>query len=796
MPCSVIIKGKRKIVKNKTSVLSKSVLELVSQNDYKPMKLRAIAAKVKLPRDLFSVLEEVVEKLISEKKLKWGKSNRIELAHRESSSGKDSRKRLQGILRKVSSGNGYVTLLDAKPGDRDQDVFVQSNDLSDAQSGDEVIIYLTKYTKSSGQRCGRVAEVVKRATTRFVGSYFEEQDQGYVFLDGNDFEEAVWIGDIQSRQVEPDDIVVIDMVKFPTSQTVGEAVLVEVLGPRGETGVDTLAIIHEFGLPTEFSEEALAQAQQQAADFDETDFQDRLDLTLDTVVTIDPVDARDFDDAISLVQTDDKHWHLGVHIADVSHFVQPNTPLDVEALRRGTSVYLPTKVIPMLPEILSNGLASLQQDRIRFVKSVFIEFTEEGIPVDTRFANSVVKVKQRFSYEQAMEFLDDPEKQQGQLDEKVYHLLLNMQKLARKLRKRRFSQGALELNMPETRLKFDTHGKVSGAFVAENDESHQIIEEFMLAANVAVARGLTSRGVHYLRRTHGVPAADKMKIFGDFVESLGLELPKNRSRFDLQHLLDQTAGTPLERAVHYAFLRSLKQAEYSPAEEGHYALAAEDYCHFTSPIRRYPDLTVHRIVDRLLIRGEKYKGESYEKIQQTATHCCDTSRRAERAERDLTKLKLLEYMEQRVGEEFEAVITGVERFGIFSQALEVPAEGMTHISSLEKVDKFDFEREAHCLIGRRTGIRLQLGARILIKVAHVDISRRLLNFSLEKVFKTASTKSEGARKATKKRPGSNAASDSSHKSKSRSKTKSKPKGKSGTGKKSTHSKKSKRDTRK
>ncbi len=746
------------------------ILKAVSQKGYKPVKARALAGVLNLPKKKFSEFETVLEQLVDERKLKRGKFNRIEVRSAEK-----SRSSLRGILRRVSSGNGYVTLLDSKTTSRDNDVFVQRNDLGDAQSGDEVLVHLLSRTKSGGQRCGRVIEVVSRSTTRFVGSYFEEQGQGYVFIDGNDFEEAVWLGDVQTDQIEEDDMVLVEMVKFPKHTSVGEAVLVEVLGPRGATGVDTLTIIHEFGLPTDFSPASIEQASQQAADFDETDFQGRLDLTLDTIITIDPKEARDFDDAISLVQTDNGHWHLGVHIADVSHFVQPNTPLDEEALKRGTSVYLPTKVIPMLPEVLSNGLASLQQDRIRFVKSVFIEFNKEGIPVDTRFSNSVIKVKQRFHYKQVMDFLEAPEKQKGDLDDKVYQLLLDIQKLAKKLRGRRFSAGALELNMPETRLKFNKQGKVSGAYITENDESHQIIEEFMLAANIAVARELTSRGVHFLRRVHAAPATDKAKLFGEFVESLGLELSKHPSRFEFQKILDQTAGTPLERAVHYALLRSLKQAEYTPEVEGHYALAVEDYCHFTSPIRRYPDLTVHRIVDRLLIRGDQYQGESIEKILQIATHCNDTSRRAERAERDLTKLKLLEYMEQRIGEEFDGIITGVERFGIFCQLKQVPAEGITHISSLEKIDKFDFERETHCLTGKRTGIRLQLGSQVRIKVASVDLGRRVLNFTLEKVYKATPEKSKSPKRAVKKRPGSDAQeSPSSKKRTSKNKRKRNP----------------------
>lgn len=269
----------------------------------------------------------------------------------------------------------------------------------------------------------------------------------------------------------------------------------------------------------------------------------------------------------------------------------------------------------------------------------------------------------------------------------------------------------------------------------------------MLAANVAVARELTDRGILFLRRVHAAPRVEKMKLFGEFVESLGLSLDSERGRHDLQKLLDQTLDTPLERAVHFAFLRSLKQAVYSPEEEGHYALAAEHYCHFTSPIRRYPDLTVHRIVDRLLSKGKrggKYKGESFEKLETAGAHCSTLERRAERAERELTKLKLLEYMESQIGSEYDAVVTGVERFGIFCQCLEVPAEGMIHISVLSELDQFDFERESHSLTGRRTQTRLRLGGMVRVKVTHVDKDRRQLDLSLLRVLQESATQKKPA----------------------------------------------------
>ncbi|MEZ5948229.1 MAG: VacB/RNase II family 3'-5' exoribonuclease [Planctomycetaceae bacterium] len=610
--------------------LPQEIMEFVSRDGYEPLKAKALAKKLGIKKKRAEEFEQVLQDLLANHRLQATETGKIKLP--------SQRVGLHGILRKVASGNGYVVLHEPKPADLTQDIFVEARDLGDAQSGDEVAVQLVSRVKSGGQRCGRIIDVVQRATNRFVGVYFEEEGQGYVFIDGSNYEEAIWVGDPGAKGARPDDKVVIEMIRFPTNFQVGEAVLTEVLGPRGMPGIDTLTIIHEYGLPTDFPPEVQEQSRQQAEAFDEQNLADRLDLTGETIVTIDPKDARDFDDAISLKRTENGHWQLGVHIADVSYFVQPNTPLDDEAYKRGTSVYLPTKVIPMLPEILSNGLASLQQGRVRFVKSAFIEFSPEGIPLETRLANSAIKVQQRFAYEQVMSYLNDADTRAAELKPEISQLLMDMQQLARLLRKRRFQKGALELSMPEVRLNFDDDGRVSGAYEAEHDESHRIIEEFMLAANIAVAQELTDRGILFLRRTHGEPRAEKMKLFGEFVDSLGLSLPSTQGRHDLQKLLDETAGTPLERAVHFAFLRSLKQAEYSPAEEGHYALAAENYCHFTSPIRRYPDLTVHRILDKLFL-GNGSIAAKVSKNSINRRHTAARPNAAERAERELTKLQ-------------------------------------------------------------------------------------------------------------------------------------------------------------
>ncbi len=701
--------------------LQTALLKLILAPEYRAAKPRALAKQLNLPEESYRDLKRLIKRLTKHGQLAFGPNHLVYPPGK----GADQ---ITGVFRRMQAGFGFVRPSGAPPGhDRKQDVFIPAKWAKDAASGDTVLVRLgKKHDLNRPNPEGEILQIIERETHQFVGLYLEQEGLAYVQVDGTLYPQPILVGDPGAKNAQPGDKVVFEMVRFPSHVHDGEGVITEVLGPRGTLGVDTLSIIREYNLPDAFPTDVLDEARREADVFDES-LGGRQDFTADTVITIDPVDARDFDDAISLIRLENGHWRLGVHIADVAHFVRPGTALDREATARGTSVYLPDRVLPMIPEIISNALASLQPDRVRYTKTAVIEFTQEGVPVATDLHNSAIQSKRRFTYEEVDDFLDHRAKWKKTLTPEVFDLLERMHELAMILRERRKRRGSLELHMAEVKIDLDKDGRVVGAHKAEQTVSHQIIEEFMLAANEAVARRLSDQEWFFLRRVHMAPDPKKLKLLTQFVRELGHQVEDLESRFELQKLLDAVVSRPEQHAVHYAVLRSLQRAIYSPVVEGHYALAAKNYCHFTSPIRRYPDLTIHRLVDAL-ISGRSPLNDPAELALQ-GEHCSDRERRAEAAERELTKVKLLEHLREKIGQEMDAVITGVEDFGLFAQGIDLPAEGFIHVSSLAD-DYYRFERASHSLTGHRAGNRFRLGDVIRVSVARVDIDRREMDFRL------------------------------------------------------------------
>lgn len=806
--------------------IKKLIVDLVLADNYQPLKPRAIAKKLKLQEEEKQVRRSI-KQLVREKKIAFAANHMVtkpktktkkakkpglaavqrsksdpkaDKLNKKKAKSEPKRKpkpanakpkktktnEVIGTFRKASGGFGFVTPEDSTATDRSEDIFIPKTKTLDAAHLDTVLVRVSRGRASSGRDkrkkvehnriSGRIIKVVQRKTHQFVGSYCVSGDDGFVVVDGGTFESSIMVGDASAKNCRVGDKVVVEMVHFPTANSVGEGVIVEVLGDRGTPGVDTLMIIREFGLPEDFPEPVLDDARKQADLFDEAIKDGRTDFTKTTVATIDPKTARDFDDAISLEKIENGHWKLGVHIADVSHFVPYRSDLDNEAFARGTSVYLPDRVIPMLPEIISNNLASLQPDRVRYTMTAIIEFNAEGVPIATDLHRGAIKSAHRFNYEEIDDYLENDKPWKKKLTPEVFELVRNMHTLAMTLRKRRMDNGSINLVLPEVVIDLDDDGRVSGAHTTENTESHQVIEEFMLAANEAVARYLVDEKLYLLRRIHEAPSEAKLTELTQFVKQLGIDCGSLQDRFELKRVVEDTEHLPQSYAIHFAILRSMQKAIYSPKEAGHFALASEAYCHFTSPIRRYPDLVIHRMVGAL-IDGKRPPAD-FDRLSATGKHCSDLEKRAADAERELKKLKLLSFMEKRVGETLTAIVTGVEAFGIFAQGVEIPAEGLVPVSKLPP-DKYQFDRPSKTLNGFRSQNQFRLGDRVEVKVDLVDLDKRIMEFKLirklDQVSPSAMPKKSGAKSKAKSK--TKQKTKQKTKSKTKDKSKAKPKSK-------------------
>jgi ribonuclease R len=703
------------------ATLEERILACLRDPSYHPLKPKALARRLHIAADGYAEFRDVLKLMVQRGQVEFGIGRVVRLP--------SSRREIVGTFKSIRKGGGFVTPKTA-PGGKREDIYIGPGATLDAATGDVVLV--SKLQRSRGTARGpqgRILEVIERSSREFVGTYFIKEGEAFVHVDGTIFHEPIFVGDPGAKGAQAGDKVVFEMLRFPSPQMFGEGVIREILGPRGDPDADLKAILRQFRIPDQFSEQALAEAREQARLFEESPPDpNRQDLSDRLIITIDPVDARDFDDAIHVERDENGHWQLGVHIADVSTFVQPGTSLDGEARARATSVYLPGRVIPMLPELLSNGLASLQENRPRYTKSVFVDFDPEGRITHVAFGNTQIRVRQRLTYEQVQDLFDSKTGQTKVITGPVAEMLGRARELARLLRERRRARGFLELTMPEAHVDIGPDGQVTGATYSKHDESHELIEEFMLTANEAVAQELQDREIAFLRRVHENPDPIKLHAFAEFARSLGLEVTDENSRFELQRITREVAGKPEQISVNYALLRSMKEAVYSPEPEGHYALASPTYCHFTSPIRRYPDLTVHRLIDGLIRYGKA--GYDFSELVVLGEHCSFAERRAQKAERELVKVKVLEFLKDKVGQTLDMLITGVEEFGMFAQAKSIPAEGLIHIRTMSD-DYYMHDAVTHTLTGRRNGREYRLGMSVRCVIAKVDLDQRQLDLRLE-----------------------------------------------------------------
>ncbi|MCI8991588.1 MAG: ribonuclease R [Eubacterium sp.] len=696
----------------------KVVYELICDELYVPMKAKELAILLNIPKGERDALHEVLDALTAEGKIEATKKGKYHKA---------KQKALCGIYQAHPRGFGFVSVEGM-----DEDIFIPEGNAGQAMHLDEVRIKLLP--EAGGKRReGVVLEIIKRGTQRLVGYYEASDNYGFVRPDNKRYDKDVFILKGKSKGAVTGHKVVVELTSYGDETHNPEGIVTEIIGHVNDPGTDIMSIVKGYELPTEFPEKVLNQAQSAALrGIVEGDLAGRRDLRGVRMVTIDGEDAKDLDDAVSLTK-DGGRYKLGVHIADVANYVQEHSALDEEALKRGTSVYLADRVIPMLPHALSNGICSLNQGEDRLALSCLMEIDGKGTVIDYEIVESVIQVDARMTYTSVDKIITVQDEEEREKYKDFVPMFEQMKELADILRKKRRSRGSIDFDFPETKLILDENGRPTDIKPYDRNAATKIIEDFMLIANETVAQHYYWQEIPFVYRTHDNPDSEKIQKLALFINNFGFSLHIGQDEIhpkELQRLLEKIEGSEAEGLISRLTLRSMKQAKYEAVCSGHFGLAANYYCHFTSPIRRYPDLQIHRIIkDTLRGRMNEKKTLHYESIlPNVAKQASDLERRAEEAERETVKLKKVEYMSERIGEEYTGVISGVTNYGFY---VELPntIEGMVHITALED-DYYEYLEDTYELAGETTGKRYKLGQKVRILVKGTDRLNRTIDFEV------------------------------------------------------------------
>ena len=676
----------------------KVIFDFICDDLYVPMKIREIAAVLQIPREQRDELKAVLDALVEEGKIAVSKRGKYSRGQAE---------RLRGVFQANARGFGFVSCENG--GD---DVFISEENLCGAFHGDEVEFIITS-APSGRRREGKIVKILSHGVSRVVGLYEKSRDFGFVRPDNQRYLKDIYIPAGKEMNAMTGHKVVAELTSYGGEHMKPEGRVVEIIGHVNDPGTDILSIVMDMGIKTEFPEKVLNQAVRVGKPVSEADCAGRLDLRGWQMVTIDGEDAKDLDDAVSLT-VEEGNYRLGVHIADVANYVQENSALDREAFERGTSVYLADRVIPMLPHKLSNGICSLNAGEDRLALSCIMTLGPSGEMLDHEIAETVIRVDRRMSYNGVTKILEgDPDALKE--NEEFVPMILRMRELSEIIREKRGKRGSIDFDFPETKISLDEKGKPVDIRPYERNAATKIIEDFMLMANETVAEEYFWRDVPFLYRTHEVPDEEKIRQLSTFINNFGYHIHvRNEVRpKEIQKLLAKVEGTPEEALISRLALRSMKRARYTTENTGHFGLAAKYYTHFTSPIRRYPDLQIHHYAEIL---------------PKAAAQCSDRERRADEAEREVVKMKKAEYMRERFGEEFEGVISGVTRWGMYVE-LENTVEGLVHVADMWD-DHYEFVEQSYELVGEHTGKTYKLGQTVGVRVTGADKVQRTVNFEL------------------------------------------------------------------
>jgi ribonuclease R len=731
---------------------SRRILDHLADRRYQPLKDNELAHALGIPIAELDDFKHSIKKMLAAGQIVAGTSEVIALP--------PVGREMLGSFRLNERGFGFIV-----PDSPVQhgDLFVPAGSTGGAMTGDRVRARVVHEGARAGAGrspfVGVIVEVVQRAEKRYVGNLAKRGSHFIVEVDGRVLQQPVIIRDPHAKNAKLGDKVVVELIEYPSENAPAEGVITEVLGEQGEPDIETTAVMRAYGLPDTFPKEVVDEARAAARTFgDGAPTADREDLTNDFILTIDPPDAKDYDDAISIekldpsAQPDNAHWQLGVHIADVSFFVKPGTALDEEAAKRGNSTYLPRKVIPMLPEMLSNGVCSLQEGVNRYCKSAFIRYDATGHVISDRLANTVIKSAKRLTYLEAQALIEADlreakrhAKTEPKYSPQLTKKLQLMDELSKLIRERRFKQGMIVLGLPKVELVFDDSGRVIDAHPEDNAYTHTLIEMFMVEANEAAARLFNNLDIPMIRRVHADPDAHDIGELKRFARVAGYNIPSRPSRKELQYLLDSVRGKPSQHAVHIAVLKTLARAEYAPLLIGHFALASEHYTHFTSPIRRYADLIVHRGIDAWVeaVKGHQnppkkevarkmakdQRVPSIEELTQTGQHISMTERNSQAAEDALRSYLVLDLLSEKLGEDFDGTVTGIVSAGVFIQIDKFLIDGFVKISDLPGLaeDRWKINHNTGSLVAQRSGKTVGIGDRFVVRIARVAPNARQMD---------------------------------------------------------------------
>ncbi|MEY8001161.1 ribonuclease R [Clostridium sp. Mt-5] len=699
--------------------IKEAIINFMKEQAYKPMTIKELGKVFSIRKNEIKDFKKVMDQLEKEGLIIKTRTNRYGIP--------DKMGLVTGKFQGHQKGYGFVI-----PDNEGMDVFVSSSSLNGAMNGDKVVVKVTK-EENRGKKCeGEIIRVLERANKTIIGTFENSKNFGFVVPEEKRIDQDIFIPKECKKDAETGDIVIVQITKWSDNRRNPEGKIVDILGKRGEKGIDILTIIKKNNLPEEFPPKVLTYAENISEEIPKREYKRRVDLRDVLTVTIDGEDAKDLDDAVSLRKLENGNYYLGVHIADVSHYVTEKCPLDKEALKRGNSVYLIDRVIPMLPKKLSNGICSLNPNTDRLTLSCLMEIDKDGRVLKHDIVESIIKTNERMTYTDVTKILRDEDPETIKRYDYLVDTFKLMEKLCKILNRKRKIRGAIDFDFQECKIILNSLGVPIKIEPYERGISNRIIEEFMLVCNETIAEHMFWTNTPFVYRIHEDPDEEKLMRFNEFVHNLGYTIRWGQEVHPkvLQDIIEKVKGKKEETVVSTLLLRSMKQARYSPECVGHFGLAAKYYCHFTSPIRRYPDLIIHRIIKKFINGQLDESGikRLAKEVDYASRQSSDMERLAQDAEREVDDLKKAEYMSKRIGEEFNGIVSSVTNFGMFVE-LSNTIEGLVHMSTLED-DYYIYDEKHLSLMGEKTRNIYKLGDEVRIRVLKVDMSAHEIYFEL------------------------------------------------------------------